>query len=244
METKSQADDESGRAQDPRELIGKVALIATFATIWGLNMLSTGAGLLAFSEAGGSLSSMARVLSAFSTTMFTTMFIVFVWRRHGATHRLPGIMPRLDALAGTFLPMALMLLPRAEIGNAGQMASFLLICAGMCASLYVLHFLGTSLSLTPQARRLVVHGPYALVRHPLYVCEAVAGVGFFLQVASWQALLILCTQFMFQIRRMLNEEQVLWIAFPDYAAYAARTPRLFPKLVKGDVGAQIGRRVG
>lgn len=221
-------------ADDRGELFGKLALILTFGGLWLLNMLATSGGLQAYSASDGALPGMARILSGFSTTMFTTMVIVFVWRRRGATHQLPGLMPRLDALAGTFLPMALMLLPRADIGDAGQVISFLLIFAGMCASLYVLHFLGTSLSITPQARRLIVHGPYALVRHPLYVCEAVAIVGFFLQVASWPALLIVCAQCLFQVRRMLNEERVLWSAFPDYAAYAARTPRLFPRLTNGN----------
>lgn len=32
-------------------------------------------------------------------------------------------------------------------------------------------FLGRSLSVMPEARRLVQDGPYGIVRHPLYLCE-------------------------------------------------------------------------
>jgi protein-S-isoprenylcysteine O-methyltransferase Ste14 len=79
-----------------------------------------------------------------------------------------------------------------------------------------------------EARRLIVHGPYALVRHPLYVCEEIAVIGIFIQVISPVALIVLIAHGVFQIRRMLHEERVLNDAFPEYENYAQRTPRLIP----------------
>ena len=79
-----------------------------------------------------------------------------------------------------------------------------------------------------EARKLVTHGPYRLVRHPLYLAEEVATIGIFLQFLSWPAAAVLALHFGFQIARMLNEERVLGEAFPEYADYARRTARLMP----------------
>ena len=80
----------------------------------------------------------------------------------------------------------------------------------------------------PEARRLVTGGPYALVRHPLYAGEAVAVAGLAMQYAAPWSYVILGLQYAFQLWRIVNEERVLRAAFPDYAAYAARTARLIP----------------
>jgi len=37
-------------------------------------------------------------------------------------------------------------------------------------------------------------------------------------------------QWLFQLRRMTNEETVLRAAFPEYADYARRTPKVVPRL--------------
>jgi protein-S-isoprenylcysteine O-methyltransferase Ste14 len=79
-----------------------------------------------------------------------------------------------------------------------------------------------------EARRLVTDGPYAIVRHPLYVAEELAVLGIFIQYASVPAALILAVQALCQLQRMHNEEAVLRRSFPEYSAYAARTARLFP----------------
>jgi hypothetical protein len=78
------------------------------------------------------------------------------------------------------------------------------------------------------ALRLVTEGPYRVVRHPLYVCEGIATVGVMLQVISPLAVLIVIGAWMVQYRRMINEEKILSAAFPEYRAYAARTPLVIP----------------
>jgi protein-S-isoprenylcysteine O-methyltransferase Ste14 len=79
-----------------------------------------------------------------------------------------------------------------------------------------------------EARRLVTGGPYALVRHPLYLAEEIAVIGLFLQYASpWSALLVVA-HFAFQLQRMRNEEQILRDTFAEYATYARSTQRLIP----------------
>ena len=49
--------------------------------------------------------------------------------------------------------------------------------------------LGRSVSVMPEARRLVVQGLYRRIRHPLYLAEEIATIGCFLQFRSWQAAL-------------------------------------------------------
>jgi protein-S-isoprenylcysteine O-methyltransferase Ste14 len=88
--------------------------------------------------------------------------------------------------------------------------------------------LGLSFSLIPQARKLVTSGPYAIVRHPLYLVEEAAVAGILLQYAWLAALPFLILHATVQIRRMQLEEKVLQKAFPDYAAYALKTSRLIP----------------
>jgi protein-S-isoprenylcysteine O-methyltransferase Ste14 len=74
----------------------------------------------------------------------------------------------------------------------------------------------------------VVSGPYAFVRHPLYLGEFIVIFGTALQHSMPWSLLLLGVQYMFQFERMRNEERVLARAFPNYTDYMARTARLLP----------------
>jgi protein-S-isoprenylcysteine O-methyltransferase Ste14 len=139
-----------------------------------------------------------------------------------------GLQPRLSALAGTFLLLSMALFPRHDLSIALDLTCALLIFLGHILAVYALAWLGRSFSIMAEARRLVTDGPYALVRHPLYIAEAIAAIGLFVQYASlWTGLLVLC-HFAFQLQRMGNEERILAATFPQYGAYATRTRRLIP----------------
>jgi len=144
-----------------------------------------------------------------------------------------GIEPRISALLGTFMSIGLVLLPKADLGPILSVTSTVLIIAGATLSFVVLRWLGKSFSILAEARRLVTEGPYRMVRHPLYICEGLAIVGIMLQVISPLAVLIVIVTAIVQYRRMINEEKILSSAFPEYRAYAARTPRVIPALPAG-----------
>jgi protein-S-isoprenylcysteine O-methyltransferase Ste14 len=62
----------------------------------------------------------------------------------------------------------------------------------------------------------------------LYLCEGVALVGVTLQVLSPLTILIAIVAVMVQCRRMINEEAILKVAFPEYRACAANASFLIP----------------
>ena len=148
--------------------------------------------------------------------------------RHIPQRTALGFYPRFAAVVGTFLSVGFLLLPRQELSYALYLVSLLLVIAGTVFAISAVLVLGRSISLLPEARRLVTRGPYALVRHPLYLGEMIAVAGVALQYLSAEALLLLGLVSAFQLQRMKYEELVLFQIFPEYGNYMARTARLVP----------------
>lgn len=163
-----------------------------------------------------------------SLLAFLALLIFFHSIRSRPVNKARGWGPRISALLGLTLGNLLLLLDRSTASPIIDLVSTSLLIAGNYLCVVVLLHLGRSISIMAEARRLVTSGPYSVVRHPLYLAEEVATIGIFLQFLSWQAALVLAVHFVFQIRRMLNEERVLAETFPEYRAYAQRTARLIP----------------
>jgi len=139
-----------------------------------------------------------------------------------------GWLPRMAALAGLLMLYGLLLFPRAAPDTLWDAAALALLVAGHFLCAVTLAQLGRSFSVMPEARTLVTAGLYSRIRHPLYMAEAVATLGVFLQYRSLGAALLVAAQFAVQLWRMHEEEKVLDAQFPDYAGYRARTARLVP----------------
>jgi protein-S-isoprenylcysteine O-methyltransferase Ste14 len=169
-----------------------------------------------------------RTLSEVSTLAFFALSVVMYTVRTIPQRSTTGIYPRLAAVVGTFSSLGFLLLPPQELSYGLYVVSLLLLLAGIIFAMCALIFLGRSISLLPEARRLVTGGPYALVRHPLYLGEMVAIAGIALQHLSAWALLLLVLIWALQLQRMRYEEQVLSQSFPEYGDYMARTARLVP----------------
>jgi protein-S-isoprenylcysteine O-methyltransferase Ste14 len=169
-----------------------------------------------------------RTVSEVSTLAFFVLLVVMFTVRHTPQRAALGFYPRFAAVAGTFLSVGFLLLPQKELSYALYLASLLLVIAGTVSAICALLVLGRSISLLPEARRLVTTGPYALVRHPLYLGEMVAVAGVALQYLSAWALLLLALVWAFLLQRMKYEERVLFQSFPEYGDYMARTARLVP----------------
>src|SRR3974390_2275867 len=169
-----------------------------------------------------------RTVSEVSTLAFFLLLVVMFTVRHIPQRAALGFYPRFAAVVGTFLSVGFLLLRPQELSYALYLVALLLVIAGTVFAICALLFLGRSISLLPEARRLVTRGPYALVRHPLYLGEMVAVAGVALQRLSAWALLLLGLVWAFQLLRMKYEELVLFQSFPEYGDYMARTARLVP----------------
>ncbi len=78
--------------------------------------------------------------------------------------------------------------------------------------------------------RLIQNGPYALVRHPIYVSYGLLFAGLLVTYRTWMPLLMLPMLIASMSRRARREEQVLAETFGDeWCAYAARVPRFVPR---------------
>jgi protein-S-isoprenylcysteine O-methyltransferase Ste14 len=170
------------------------------------------------------------VLAQTAGIALIVLALVFLLLRRPAKAKAKGAMPRIAAIAGTYLGVAVVWLPAHPVGLALSLLSLLLILGGVGFASFALLHLGRSFSLMAEARRLVTNGPYGSIRHPLYLGEAISMLGLTLQYLSPLALLIMALQFFFQFERMRNEEQVLTALFPEYEAYRVRTARLIPGL--------------
>jgi len=170
------------------------------------------------------LSTVSHATSLAFLAILVVMFVV----RHVPQRSARGFYPRCAAVAGTFLSVGMVLLPLQELSSALYIGSLLLIIGGTGLAIYATLVLGRSISILPEARRLVTWGPYTLVRHPLYLGEIIATAGIALQYLSAWALSLLIAVCAFQLQRMKYEERVLFQVFPRYEDYMARTARLIP----------------
>jgi protein-S-isoprenylcysteine O-methyltransferase Ste14 len=95
--------------------------------------------------------------------------------------------------------------------------------------------LGTNWSITLEVReqhRLITHGVYGRVRHPMYIALLLYSVGQALVLPNWVAgpsyLIAFSILLVFRVR---EEEKMMLEQFGDeYAAYMARTQRLVPRI--------------
>jgi protein-S-isoprenylcysteine O-methyltransferase Ste14 len=102
--------------------------------------------------------------------------------------------------------------------------------------------LGKCFGMLPEARGLVTRGPYAVVRHPVYLGEFGTFAGFLIAAPSAWNLLVVGAFCVGQAVRMRLEERALTDEFPEYAAYASHTPAVIPGLRRLAVGRVASSR--
>jgi protein-S-isoprenylcysteine O-methyltransferase Ste14 len=171
---------------------------------------------------------LANVVSRFSTILFLGLASILFLIRLEPIRKAKGILPRVMAIAGTFFVALLTFFPRASLSMTQTVIASLLSLVGTGISVFVLAHLGRSFSLMAEARKLVTTGPYRILRHPLYIFEAVASLGVLIQFSSFYTVVIFLSYCFLQFQRMKNEEAVLEMAFPEYQDYKSKTARLIP----------------
>jgi protein-S-isoprenylcysteine O-methyltransferase Ste14 len=163
-----------------------------------------------------------------SVIAFLMLLGVTVVIRKPPVGRMRGVEPRISAVTGTFLIMAIALFPRRELSLPLGIASTLLILTGEGFAIVILMQLRSSFSIMPEARELITSGLYRFVRHPLYLAEEVAAVGSVMQFLSAWTVMLFVLHIAFQLRRIWNEEAVLSQVFPEYSMYKVKTSQILP----------------
>lgn len=170
------------------------------------------------------------VAARVAVIQFLVLLGIFFLTRRRPIRKLASWPAKIAALLGYSFPLLLLLLPRSASDVWFDGLSTLLILCGNTACVLAVLSLGRSLSIMPEARKLVTEGLYQRIRHPLYLAEEIAVLGLLLQYRSWQAAAILAVHFVFQLQRMKWEEKVLAEAFPEYTEYCRKSHRLIPGL--------------
>ena len=134
------------------------------------------------------------------------------------------------ALLGTFILYAVAFVPMEPSSSTGNLlASSVVALVGTGFAIWSLATLGQCFGIFPEARGLVLRGPYRLVRHPVYLGEVTGALGLLLARPHVLTLILLLVFTGFQYWRTVLEERALAAAFPnEYPVYRARVPRLVP----------------
>jgi protein-S-isoprenylcysteine O-methyltransferase Ste14 len=161
-------------------------------------------------------------------TVFYVMVVIFLLTRNPASARSRGIAPTVAAYVGTFLPFLFAFAGGSAVSEGFALFAVGLMTLGMSFTVYSLITLGKSFGVKPQVRTLVQHGPYRLIRNPLYVGEMVTLTGAVCFEPTLLKIVILFTLGVIQAYRAAQEEQLLEANLPQYAAYKLRTKRFVP----------------
>ncbi len=225
---------EESRAPQPQwtwagDLLGRIAIVVVF----GMGISAKSKAI--FKNAQDWLSASPnfealQLLSELAGLAFLILVVSTAIIRLKPVRSAEGVEPRFTALAGTFASTFIILIPpTVMLSPTLKIVALCLTAVGFILSAYVLYWLGRSFSIMAEARRLVTAGPYRFVRHPLYVVEEIAVIGTLILNLSLPAVLLIAAQWALQLRRMHHEELVLAKAFPEYASYAERTPKILPR---------------
>jgi protein-S-isoprenylcysteine O-methyltransferase Ste14 len=194
-----------------------VVLVNVFGIYRGLRLTSLDAIKL--------LSSINAVL----VTCFYALVVTQYLSRPTARRTSRSFADNAIAVITSLLPLALVaIVGNVRTGAVLAVSGAVIGIAGLVFSVYSLRILGRSFSVIPQARVVVMNGPYKHLRHPLYTAEIITVVGFVLAHLSVEAVVILITFVLLQFYRAVCEETILASTFPAYADYLSATHRFLP----------------
>jgi len=92
---------------------------------------------------------------------------------------------------------------------------------------FLLIFLSVITQIRNRDRKLIIHGVYGIVRHPMYLGAILCFVSFFFFVPHWLLLLISVSNSILIFLTIIKaDHQCLERFGNDYASYSKRTPRI------------------
>jgi protein-S-isoprenylcysteine O-methyltransferase Ste14 len=166
-------------------------------------------------------------LSSFCLASFYMLVALLIVTRAPAKAEAEGLLPRIAAFVGTYLPWTITFLGATDRALP-NLASTACVLIGIIMMLVTIRHLGRSFSLVPQARAVVKTGPYRWIKHPLYFSEEIAIAGVALRCLTPVTVTILILHLGVQVCRILYEEDLLRRTCPEYSSYEASRWRLIP----------------
>jgi protein-S-isoprenylcysteine O-methyltransferase Ste14 len=204
------------------------------ATLFTLILVAKAAALAKCFQAPGALWTAERLSTALqhaTTVAFLAVVVLLFAVRKPIVGRRSSLLGATVALAGAFTMSVPIAASVTHSGIVAMCASAILTIAGTAISIASLVALGRCFGVMPEARGLVTGGPYSIVRHPLYVGEAIATMGQVVVTATVPVIALLAVHFALQVWRSVNEEKALVQVFQHYEQYRRRTWRFIPGLV-------------
>jgi protein-S-isoprenylcysteine O-methyltransferase Ste14 len=190
------------------------------------NLLSVGTFVNGYRQPHG-FQFWASVCAKSLVVIFVALNCILLISRRRPVKKTHGARPRVMALLGTFF-FYLLAIPTGQPSLWQAIAGSLLLCAGTMMAVISVSRLGRSFSMMPEARKLITTGPYAIVRHPMYLSEQIAIAGIVVQNFSLYALALFTVHFWIQVQRMKHEENVLRNTFSEYDEVMGSRPRVIP----------------
>jgi protein-S-isoprenylcysteine O-methyltransferase Ste14 len=111
-----------------------------------------------------------------------------------------------------------------------NMAGFVLGLIGAAFSIWSISYLKRSFGLRAAVRSLVTRGPYARIRHPLYLGEIIHIFGIAILSGKPAGLYLFVVALAMQIVRAKVEERKFLRTLPEYGDYMRQTGFLWPRL--------------
>lgn len=219
-----------GRRAKLRDLLAASPLIVWYAGYLFYQWIYIGQDFNALHSDGAKIILVMNLLAKALMFAFGILLICLLVVRRTPLRRPKSWAPRIIAFMGCYVGIGGLAMPINPPPSPWLFSSMLLIVGGTAFGFYSLMWLGRSVSIMPESRKLVTSGPYSLIRHPLYLGEQTALVGVALQCTTLWPKLLLVLQFICQLYRMRYEEQILTESFPEYADYARHTARILPWL--------------
>jgi len=162
-----------------------------------------------------------------SIYLSTTALILLTSRAPKARYH--TILPNLLSVVSAFSVYAFGLLEPSEERYINLFIPLWFLLCGSGMAVMSLLYLGRAFSVTPQARRLVVRGPYAIIRHPMYLGNILTVCGLAMLIETWEAAVLMVLICGLQVVRSWYEDSLLEHEVLGYASYRTRVGAFLPK---------------
>ena len=200
--------------------VGDVSLFV----IWGAQGADNAVRGARHAGAGEALTSIHMFMVSLIMVSMGALFLI----RGPSTGNALTVRSKFIAIIGTWSIIPLAALPIVWAPGWLLTAATVGLVAVYLFVFWALVTLRRSFSIFPEARDLVCHGPYQLVRHPLYSAHITCYLLICLPRLSLVAISVATLGIAGEFLRARHEERVLAAIFPDYRDYAKRTPRFVP----------------